>query len=136
MAQIGIMYVELALGCTSLVVLHMCSHALLRTYQFLRSASLLADFQGQVEVLAKGRGAGVPWIEAAFAPAQRPSWYLHAWSGFYIEAWTRRFIGRPVEQLAKTCLRIVSGAAWTPPASPLHGGVSRSERIIRQGDMR
>jgi NADH:ubiquinone oxidoreductase subunit 5 (subunit L)/multisubunit Na+/H+ antiporter MnhA subunit len=136
MAQIGIMYVELALGWTNLVVFHMCSHALLRAYQFLRSASLLADFQGKVEVSAEGRSSGVPWIEAAFAPAQRPSWYLHAWSGFYIEAWTRRFISRPVEQLAKTCLRIVSGASSTTPASPLHGGVSRLDRSIRQGDIR
>jgi NADH-quinone oxidoreductase subunit L len=45
MAQIGLMYVELALGWHTLVAVHLFTHAGLRTWQFLRSSSLIQDFQ-------------------------------------------------------------------------------------------
>ena len=45
MAQIGIMYAELAFGLHTLVAIHLFAHAGLRTWQFLRSSSLIQDFQ-------------------------------------------------------------------------------------------
>ncbi|MBX3462905.1 MAG: hypothetical protein KF830_07025 [Planctomycetes bacterium] len=45
MAQIGVMYAELAAGWHTLVSVHLFAHAGLRTWQFLRSSSLIQDFQ-------------------------------------------------------------------------------------------
>lgn len=43
-AQVGAMMMEVALGFDHLVLLHMVSHAVLRTYQFLSSPSVVAHF--------------------------------------------------------------------------------------------
>ena len=43
-AQVGAMMMEVALGFDQLVLLHMVSHAVLRTYQFLSSPSVVAHF--------------------------------------------------------------------------------------------
>lgn len=43
-AQVGLMYIEIALGFENLVLMHVCSNALLRTFQFLKAPGLLQDF--------------------------------------------------------------------------------------------
>lgn len=54
MVQIGLIFVEIALGWYSLAMLHICGHAGLRTAQFLRSGSLLGDFGENPAFLALG----------------------------------------------------------------------------------
>lgn len=43
MAQVGLMFVEIAAGLNSLAIFHFVSHAMLRTYQLLNAASLIHD---------------------------------------------------------------------------------------------
>ncbi len=43
-AQVGVMFMEVSLGLETLVLWHMVSHAILRTYQFLTSPSVVAHF--------------------------------------------------------------------------------------------
>lgn len=43
-AQVGVMFMELALGLDQLVLIHLCSHAVLRAYQFLTSPSVVTHF--------------------------------------------------------------------------------------------
>jgi len=43
-SQVGIIFVEIAMGFQNLALFHMVTHASLRTYQFLRSSSLIQDF--------------------------------------------------------------------------------------------
>jgi hypothetical protein len=54
MVQIGMIFMEIALGWYSLAMLHICGHAGLRTAQFLRSGSLLGDFGENPAFLALG----------------------------------------------------------------------------------
>ena len=44
MVQIGIIYLEVALGYDYFAMLHLCGHGALRTFQFLRAGSILRDF--------------------------------------------------------------------------------------------
>lgn len=44
LSQVGIMLVELSLGLYKLVILHCLGHAFLRTYQILKSASIVHEF--------------------------------------------------------------------------------------------
>jgi NADH:ubiquinone oxidoreductase subunit 5 (subunit L)/multisubunit Na+/H+ antiporter MnhA subunit len=44
MAHVGVIYCEIALGFHFIAVFHICAHASLRTFQFLRSSSLIHDF--------------------------------------------------------------------------------------------
>ena len=41
--QVAVMFIEIALGYTDLALLHLASHAVLRTWQLLRAPSVLAD---------------------------------------------------------------------------------------------
>ncbi len=100
MAQVGVMYMELAFGFVRVAELHMFSHTVLRTWHFLRAGSLLQDFAenpAMVGFIQQRRQRGIErhlplswqrqlflwsrngfWLEAAFAGAVMP--VLNAWA--------------------------------------------------------
>ncbi len=55
MAQVGLMFVEVALGLHSLAIFHFVSHAMLRTYQLLNAASVMHDRYAFEHVLGRER---------------------------------------------------------------------------------
>ncbi|MEY4702027.1 MAG: hypothetical protein RL326_2214 [Pseudomonadota bacterium] len=55
MAQVGLMFVEVALGFHSLAIFHFISHAMLRTYQLLNAASVMHDRYAFEHVLGRER---------------------------------------------------------------------------------
>jgi hypothetical protein len=55
MAQVGLMFVEVALGFYSLAIFHFVSHAMLRTYQLLNAASVMHDRYAFEHVLGRDR---------------------------------------------------------------------------------
>lgn len=79
MSQIGLMYLSLALGGRTLVLIHMLGHALLRSAQFLNAASLIEEFH-EGRYLPTAAKVGLVWRRL----------YLHAWNGFYWEALLQR----------------------------------------------
>ena len=94
-AQVGVMFMEVALGLENLVLWHMVSHAILRTFQFLTSPSAVAHF------------IRFP------VPDQKSSlfgWLNHAWirrlsiGEFFLEEWFHRYLIHP--------LRILGRYAW------------------------
>ena len=44
LTQVGVMFVEIGIGWTSLALIHILGHAMLRTMQFLRAPSMLHDY--------------------------------------------------------------------------------------------
>ena len=52
--QLGLIFVEIGFGWTTFAIVHLVSHALLRTLQFLRSPSMLRDYN-RVHAAAGGR---------------------------------------------------------------------------------
>lgn len=57
MAQVGFMFIEVALGFHGLAIFHFVSHALLRTYQLLNAASVLHDRYAFEHVLGRERSS-------------------------------------------------------------------------------
>jgi NAD(P)H-quinone oxidoreductase subunit 5 len=53
MAQVGLMFVEVALGFHTLAIFHFVSHAMLRTYQLLNAASVMHDRYAFEHVLGR-----------------------------------------------------------------------------------
>lgn len=82
MAQIGIMYAEIALGFETLAVVHLCGHAALRTWQFLYSPSLLGQ-----SIVASRR------VSSRRLPHARL--YIHAVNHFYVETALKRLLIQP-----------------------------------------
>jgi hypothetical protein len=53
MAQVGFMFIEVALGFNNLAIFHFVSHAMLRTYQLLNAASVMHDRYAFEHVLGR-----------------------------------------------------------------------------------
>lgn len=83
--QVGVIYVELALGYHRLALYHVVAHSLLRSWQFLRANSLLQEFQKNPAVSAKLQHRShygfTCWIPASWVETT----YLWSQQGFFVE---------------------------------------------------
>lgn len=106
MAQIGVMYVELALGLETLVAVHLFAHAGLRTWQFLRSSSLIQDFQDNPVfggTIALRRRLFVEHV----LPVRVQRWlYLGAVRLFWVDSVQWHWVVRPVLGLFRGLARL------------------------------
>ncbi len=120
MAQLGVIYVEIALGFERLALVHLWAHAGLRTWQFLRSSSLIQDFQANPLVGADVRlrtRAGL-W-RGLVGPELERRVYLAAMRGFWLDAVHWRSVARPTLALFAWVQRMEERAL---------GAVRREER--------
>lgn len=95
MAQIGIMYVELALGLRQVVLVQMFAHAGLRTWQFLRSSSLIQDFQENPVFAGSLRAQRLSFYERLLPLELQRRLYLAAVRQFWIDSLQLHFVVRP-----------------------------------------
>lgn len=100
MAQLGVIYVEVAAGFPTLALVHLWAHAGLRTWQFLRSSSLIQDFQANPLVGADVRLRARPGFWRQFAgPKLERRLYLAALRLFWIDGLQWRLVARPLLRL-------------------------------------
>ncbi len=91
-SQVGLIYIEIALGFTGLALFHMVTHASLRTYQFLRSSSLIQDFYENPVVEHNKTIQRKLFFERLFSVSVRQRVYVHALHGFHLDYFTGRII--------------------------------------------
>ncbi len=91
-SQVGIIYMEIALGFTNFALFHIVTHASLRTYQFLRSSSLIQDFYENPAVVKDHRIRRNFAFENFFSNEFRMKVYVHALHGFHLDYFTKRVI--------------------------------------------
>jgi NADH-quinone oxidoreductase subunit L len=99
--QIGLIFAEIGLGWTTLALVHLVSHALLRTLQFLRSPSMLRDYH-RVHAASGGRidPTGGHYESLLSKQVQVALYRIALGRGFY-DAVVDRFIVRPAVALAR-----------------------------------
>lgn len=104
MAQLGIIFVEIALGWPRLALAHMVGHAIVRTAQFLRAPSMLHDYH-RVHAAAGGHLAQTGTHYEVILPAWVRSWLYRAGleRGYY-DAILDRIVD-PVLAFARWCER-------------------------------
>ncbi|WNG34980.1 NAD subunit H 5 [Archangium violaceum] len=95
MAQLGLMYVEIAVGLHTLALVHLCAHAGLRTWQFLRSSSLIQDFQDNPLVGTDVRLRRQAHWERLLPERWSGSLYLAASRLFWLDSLQWSFVARP-----------------------------------------
>ncbi|MGE3610083.1 MAG: proton-conducting transporter membrane subunit [Bacteriovoracaceae bacterium] len=103
-SQVGIMLIEIALGFTNFAIFHMVAHASLRTYQFLRSASLIQDFTDNPVVEQNVYIRKSLAIEKYFSKEFKRRGYIHALHGFHLDYFTNRtlaFLSMPAKAIIK-----------------------------------
>jgi NADH-quinone oxidoreductase subunit L len=91
-SQVGIIYIEIAFGFTNFALFHIVTHASLRTYQFLRSSSLIQDFYENPAVVQNQTIQRKYSFEKLFSPAFREKIYVHALHGFHLDFFTQKII--------------------------------------------
>ncbi len=91
-SQVGIIYIEISFGFTKLALFHMVTHASLRTYQFLRSSSLIQDFVGNPIVEHKKFISRGIFFEKVFSQHFREKLFVHALHGFHLDFFTKKII--------------------------------------------
>lgn len=109
--QLGLIFAEIGLGWTTFAVVHLVSHALLRTLQFLRSPSMLRDYH-RVHAAAGGRidPTGEHYESLLPRSVQVALYRIALGRGFY-DAVLDRFIVRPAVALAHRLGGLEPGAA-------------------------
>jgi NADH:ubiquinone oxidoreductase subunit 5 (subunit L)/multisubunit Na+/H+ antiporter MnhA subunit len=91
-SQVGIIYVEIALGLTNLALFHVVTHAALRTYQFLRSSSLIQDFIENPTIEQDKAIRRNFSFELLFTEKIRKRIYIHSLHGFHLDYFTKKVI--------------------------------------------
>lgn len=90
--QVGFMWIEIALGFTNFAMFHMVAHASLRTWQFLRSMSLIHDFfENPIVKQDVSIRRGLSFLNILSPAAQRKI-YVHALHSFHLDYFTHRVI--------------------------------------------
>jgi NADH-quinone oxidoreductase subunit L len=85
MAQVGVLYMEISLGFTTLALVHLWAHAGLRTWQFLRSSSLIQDFQDNPMYGVGARSRTPPLLARLLPTSWHERLYLAASRQFFID---------------------------------------------------
>lgn len=122
--QLGLIFVEIGMGWTTFAIIHLISHAVLRTLQFLRSPSMLRDYNrlhaaagGQIDPTGEHYESMLP------KGVQIALYRIALGRGFY-DAVVDRFIVAPVVALARMLrvleprLAVVKGPE-APAAAPV-----------------
>jgi NADH-quinone oxidoreductase subunit L len=91
-SQVGIIYVEIALGFTNFALFHMVTHASLRTYQFLRSSSIIQDFYDNPAVEQNKSIQRKHSFENLVSLDYKKKIYVHALHGFHLDFFTQKII--------------------------------------------
>ena len=106
MTQLGVIFTEIGLGWTTLALVHVVGHAVVRTAQFLRAPSMLHDYH-RVHAAAGGELAETGRQYSLLLPDAAQHWLytLGMERGCY-DALLERFLLRPVRGLAAGLSRI------------------------------
>jgi hypothetical protein len=97
-AQVGVIYLELALGLFEVAVFHMFSHAILRSWQFLRATSVFDDFQEDAEFVKSLAIRNSPRLRQGLAAKINRKMFFLAQNGFLFEAVFCKMILRPLSK--------------------------------------
>lgn len=109
MTQVGVMLVEIGLGLTTVALVHLVGHVLLRCHQLLRVPSALRHAKAleAAGVAAMGEPALVRWLPRAFATTI----YGLSLERFGLEALFDRALAAPLVELGRTLDRVERGTA-------------------------
>ena len=101
LTQVGVVFVEIGLGWTSVAVVHIMGHAFVRTLQFLRAPSMLHDFH-QMHSAAGGEFAPTGrHLEALFPEGAQLWLYRWALDRGHLDTMLDRWVIGPLMQLSR-----------------------------------
>lgn len=129
-AQVGVMFVEIGIGLPELALLHIAGHAFLRTWQLLRTPSLLHDHH-QLSALIGGSPppSGTHWERLLPEPARRFGFEL-ALSRWYLDDIGAALLG-PIRS-ALSALEAADRSFAETLSQPLRAEPRREGKLIEE----
>jgi NADH-quinone oxidoreductase subunit L len=125
-SQVGMMFVEIGLGFPRLAILHLCAHAILRYYQFLRTPSTLQDALSRRSALGRTVADEQARRWEGLGVGLRRFIYRLAIERFEVEAVLERWIVRPALKASRALdaleVRLVEGSHDEETRPPREAG--------------
>lgn len=106
LTQVGVMFVEIGIGWTTLALAHILGHAMVRTLQFLRAPSMLHDYhQMHSAIGSEMTGAGTQF-EALLSEKARLWLYRWAFDRGHLDTILDRWVVEPLLDISRLLARL------------------------------
>jgi NAD(P)H-quinone oxidoreductase subunit 5 len=106
LTQVGVIFVEIGIGWTSVAVAHMLGHAMVRTLQFLRAPSMLHDYH-QMHSAIGGENAGAGTQFEDLLPESMRLWlYRWAFDRGHLDTILDRWVIQPLLDISRLLARL------------------------------
>ncbi|MCB9638405.1 MAG: hypothetical protein H6727_05790 [Myxococcales bacterium] len=125
-AQVGLIWMEIAMGWVGLALLHLAGHAILRTWQLLRAPSVLDDRASLMEFMERETSSTGKHLERIFPKKLQDALYRVAVERWFLDDLLRDVMIRPVVRVL--CFVDRLERRWTT----FLGGAQDSEETQRQ----
>lgn len=133
LTQVGVMFVEIGIGWTTVAVIHILGHAMLRTLQFLRAPSMLHDYHQMDSAIGSETAPAETQFENPMPEKVRLWLYRWALDRGHLDTILDRWVIEPLLDLSRLLARL-DHLEWrrATPADP----VAHSERraAVQGGD--
>lgn len=106
LTQVGVMFVEIGIGWTSIAVIHILGHAMVRTLQFLRAPSMLHDDHQMHSAIRRETAPGETQFEDLLPPAVRLWLYRWAFDRGHLDTILDRWLVQPLLDLSRLLVRL------------------------------
>jgi NAD(P)H-quinone oxidoreductase subunit 5 len=106
LTQVGIIFVEIALGFRYLALVHIIGHACLRTLQLLRAPNLLHDYQLLEDAIGRRLEHGGGSWQERFSESLRRAVYRMGLERGYLDLMIDRWVVEPLGSVLRRCDRL------------------------------
>jgi NAD(P)H-quinone oxidoreductase subunit 5 len=119
LTQVGVMFVEIGIGWTSVPVAHILGHAMVRTLQFLRAPSMLHDYHQMHSAVGGEMAGGTSQLEDLLPEKVRLWLYRWAFDRGHLDTILERCVVEPLLDISRLLARldnVGSPRLWSPSA--------------------
>ena len=125
LTQVGVMFVEIGIGWTSVALIHLLGHAMVRTMQFLRAPSMLHDYH-QMHSAIGGETAPAATQLEGLLPANVRLWlYRWAFDRGHLDTILDRWVIQPLLDVSMLLARLdrLGSPRYKPRPAPMPGSL-------------
>ncbi len=106
LTQVGVMFVEIGIGWTSVALIHILGHAMVRTMQFLRAPSMLHDHHQMHSAIGSERATAKTQFEGLLPDKVRLWLYRWAFDRGHLDTILDRWVIQPLMDLSRLLARL------------------------------
>jgi NADH:ubiquinone oxidoreductase subunit 5 (subunit L)/multisubunit Na+/H+ antiporter MnhA subunit len=134
LTQVGVIFVEIGIGWTSVAVVHILGHTLVRTMQFLRAPSMLHDYHQMHSAIGGEMAPAQTQFESLMPETVRLWLYRWAFDRGHLDTMLNRWVIQPLLDVSKLLARLDHLGSLRYKARPVPVAGSVLGAVKRGGD--